>query len=766
MMKKLLLAFALALFAGQIIASPVDVITAKSLGVKFLKTNVLSARSITDVELAYTLKSVNDTPYLYIFNYSDGFVIVAADDCAYPILAVSDEGALNADDIPEGLAYYLNHYGEQIQFAVDNGLVADEEVSKQWELLRNEGVTKKDRLDRAVAPLLTSTWNQDYPYNLYAPACQNNGYNGGHCYSGCVATSMATVMHFWKYPEHGVGSYSYVHPTYGTLSADFENATYDWNNMPNSVSTNNAAAQAISLIQYHCGVSVDMDFAYDGSGAQTSDVVDAAIEHFRYGACTNIKSRDSYTKSDWEDLLIANFDKGFPMVYAGVSGTGSNAMGHAFNCDGYNDARQFHFNWGWSGSGNGYFEIDALNIPSYLGGYHFNNYQRAIFDMIPDYLYDKMVPQITSFQTYVADAMTKTCTLSWTVPSESVSGAALTSIQKIVIRRNNEVIMTFDNPTIGEDMSFNDEVQQYGSYLYSISAYNEDVECERFSQAAIFGPNCTWKLVCTTTNFQGWNGGKIQMIGENGAVFREVTMTNSTPLSEKFQIAEGAFSMKWCPVNENVTLSISLKNSANQQVYNFSGNSSQLSGTIYSGTNDCDGCTPPTNLVGEYVYQNGEDGALLSWDCDYEPSNFKVYRSEDGDEFVEIAKIDNTSHEYFDAVGNGTYYYKVTAYSSACESTPASVPDGQADFVVVEVLAVSENSIDAHIYPNPTDGMVNILAQEMSLVRVFNTVGQKILEVKAEDNRCTIDFKNFNNGIYLVEIQSSKGVSVQKVTVK
>src|SRR5574344_1333017 len=95
MMKKLLIAFALALFAGQIIASPVDVITAKSLGVKFLKTNVLSARSITDVELAYTLKSVNDTPYLYIFNYSDGFVIVAADDCAYPILAVSEEGALN-----------------------------------------------------------------------------------------------------------------------------------------------------------------------------------------------------------------------------------------------------------------------------------------------------------------------------------------------------------------------------------------------------------------------------------------------------------------------------------------------------------------------------------------------------------------------------------------------------------------------------------------------------------------------------------------------
>ena len=138
-----------------------------------------------------------------------------------------------------------------------------------------------------------------------------------------------------------------------------------------------------------------------------------------------------------------------------------------------------------------------------------------------------------------------------------------------------------------------------------------------------------------------------------------------------------------------------------------------------------------------------------------------------GNNMAEILMIDD-ERAILELVKNGLRKdgHFVTAYTSACESTPASVPDGQADFVVVEVLAVSENSIDAHIYPNPTDGMVNILAQEMSLVRVFNTVGQKILEVKAEDNRCTIDFKNFNNGIYLVEIQSSKGVSVQKVTVK
>ena len=86
-MKKLFtLVAALVVLAGQIFAAPVDVNTAKELGVKYLKNNVLSAKDIADAQLVYTLSNENDVPYLYVFNHENGFVVVAADDRAYPIL--------------------------------------------------------------------------------------------------------------------------------------------------------------------------------------------------------------------------------------------------------------------------------------------------------------------------------------------------------------------------------------------------------------------------------------------------------------------------------------------------------------------------------------------------------------------------------------------------------------------------------------------------------------------------------------------------------
>lgn len=761
-MKKLLLFLTVfVFFAGQMYANPVDVNTAKALGVKYLKTNVLSAKNITDAELVYTSSSEDGTSFVYVFNYENGFVMVAADDSAYPILAYSEEGVFDANNIPEGLQYYLGHYAKQIQYAIDNELVADDEIAAQWDLLRKEGITMRDRMNNVVEPLLTTTWNQDSPYNYYAPAA--SGGSGGHCYVGCVATAMSQVLKYWNWPVTGNGEHSYSTSTYGgTLSVNFGATTYDWANMPNSVYSVTPQAQAIALMMYHCAVSVDMDFTPSGSGAYTEDVVNAAINYFRYGACTNMKYRESFSKTVWEDMLIASFDRGFPVVYSGVDGN----EGHAFNCDGYDANRKFHFNWGWSGGANGYYEIDALNIPWSYGGNHFNEYQRVVFDMIPDYVYDVMVPAISTLEAEVADAITKTVTLSWTVPSVAASGAALTSIDEITLKRNGETIRTYSNPQPGEVVVYEDELDEYGCYEYTITAKNNGYESEKFSQTAMTGPNCTWKLVCTTSNFQGWNEGKVQFVSSNGTIFDEVTMTSASPLSQKVQVPEGDFSMKWyAPTSEISTMSLNLKNSAGQSVYSFSGSSSQLSGTIYSGNNDCVGCTAPTNFAGVYQNQQGVNGSLLSWTCDYEPSNFKIYRSTDGEEYVEIAKIANDLREYFDGVNAaGTYYYKVTAYSSACESTPALTPD-DSDYVVVELNAMPENSINARIYPNPTAGNLRIEADAIENISIFNLVGQKIYEENITSDQSVIDMQKFGCGIYMVRIVTTNGFTTQKVSV-
>ena len=756
-MKKLfLLVAALVVLAGQAFAAPVDVNTAKELGAKYLINNVESARNITELQHVYTLSNENGTPYLYVFNYDNGFVVMAADDRAYPVLGYGEDDAFDINNIPDGMRYYLGHYGRQIQYAIDNELVAEADVVEQWDLLRKEGITMKTRMDKAVQPLLATTWDQDWPYNYYAPSC-NSSYLHNHCYAGCVATAMSQVMKFWNWPETGVGDHTYSTSSYGgTLSVNFAEATYNWSIMPNSVSSANAGAQAIALLMYHCGVSVDMDYTPSGSGSQSHLVPDALIDHFRYGTCTNIKSRDNYTRTQWEDMLINQLDRGIPFYYSGSDTDG----GHAFNCDGYNDQRKFHFNWGWSGMyNNTYYQIDALNT----GNGSFNLYQRAVFDIIPDYIYNDMVPAIESLSVSVNDAMTKTVNVSFTVPTTSESGANLTSIDVIYLKRNGEIIQTYNNAQPGAEISLDDNVNNYGVYEYTVVGKNNDFEGEPFSQVVLVGPNCTWKFVCQTTNFQGWYEGKVQVVDANGVVFKEFTMTSSTPLSEKVQFPEGNFTVKWvAPETQVSSITITLKDSAGQTAFTATGSSTQLNSTLYTGNNTCPSCTPPTNLAGGY--ESGT-GVVLSWNCDYTPSKFKIYRSNDGVDYAELGEADGSANQFTDGASGGTYYYKVTAYSSACESTPAMTPDNVDYVVVTAPLMVVDNNVNVCIYPNPTTGNLKIEAAELSNVAVFNLVGQKVYEDNINGDECVINMKEFGIGIYMVRIQTLNGSTTQKVSV-
>lgn len=757
-MKKLsLLWLALLLSAGIAYAAPIDVNMAQSYGQKFVQ-NALGQKSAS-LSLAYTQTSEAGADALYIFNFDHGHVIIAADDHAHPILGYSDTEAFDLNNIPEGLRYYLGYYARQIQYAVDNNLPLEAEIAEEWYLVGKEGVISKTRMEKAVQPLLTTTWNQDWPYNYYAPACSSYWTNN-HCYAGCVATSMSQVMKFWNWPETGVGEHSYTTSSYpgngAALSANFGETTYNWAIMPNSLGSQaNDAALAVALLMYHCGIAVDMDFAPSGSGAHTEDVAEALSTYFRYGTCANMKSRDSYTRTKWEDLLIAQLDRGIPFVYAGSDSDG----GHAFNCDGYNDNRLFHFNWGWSGSyNNTYYQIDALNT----GNGSFNSYQRAVFEIMPDYIFNALVPQIETMNVEVADAITKHAVISWTVPTESVSGEPLTSIQQIVLKRNGVAIQTYDNPQPGEVFTLEDDVDEYGAYDYTIVGKNNGFDGVAFSKQVVFGPSCTWKFVCQTTNFQGWNEGKLQVVSANGTVFKEITMTSSTPLSEKVQFPEGDFSLAWvAPGAEVSSLTITLKNSANQTAYTFTGSSNQLSGTVYSGTNDCPNCTAPTAFLGTVA----EGGALLSWQCDYAPSKFKIYRSNDGEAYEEVATVDGDTHEYLDPVSGATFFYKVTAYSSACESNPAITADGT-DFVMLMVpMAVEENQSEVRLYPNPTMGSITIEADGLTSVAVYNLVGQKVYEEPAQGDKRVVDMSSFGSGMYLVRIACANGSIIRKVTV-
>lgn len=754
MKKTLSIMLMLALFVGQLIASPVDVNTARQLGLKYVQGN--ATKQVAELNLAYTQTTESGANALYVFNFDGGYIIVAADDVAQPILAYGEEGNFDADNIADGLAYYLRFYARQIEYAVDNHMTAAPDVAEQWEQLSRSGAIKGERATYGdVAPLISTNWNQDNPFNAYCP--QGQGGPGGRAYAGCVATAMSMVMKKWDWPDHGQGSHSYTPSGYPMQSADFENTYYEWSNMPNNV--NNSNYQAVALLMYHCGVAVDMQYGPGGSGAYSVDVPDALVNYFRYTDHVYRLERELYTKLEWEEMLIANLREGFPLYYSGADTDG----GHAFVCCGYRESdRKFYFNWGWSGFNNNYFAIDALN--TYSGSFNLN--QGAIFDMIPDYVYNALIPAASDLNVTSDNAHSKKGIVTWTNPTTTLDGTTLETIDHVVLMRNDQQIFSQANVTPGEAMSFEDNVPNYDCYTYTLYFMSNGAKGRLADFRYQYGPTCTWKVVGQTTNFQGWNGGKIQVKNSFGTILQEVTLTSSTPLSQQIAMPEGNVTFSWVAPSSPVTsVTINIKDSSNSSVYSYSGNSNQIPATLYTGNNDCAGCQPPTGLTGEYRWTSEGFGTQLEWNYDGEPQSFKVYRSEDGVNYEVVATVDKSLREYLDLVDAGDYYYQVTAFRSYCESTPAWVDD-ETDYIHVEVTSVSENGdASLSVYPNPANALMSVEAEGLQQVTICNVMGQVVKTQRCTEDGVVVNTADLASGIYTISVKTSQGTMTKRFSV-
>lgn len=306
---------------------------------------------------------------IYIYNIgTQGFVIVSGNTVLPPVIGWSDQGTFpDLTDAPDNVASWINHYGEMIDFAVANGIQPEAKVQRQWEEAERGVFGAKNAT--TVNPLVSTHWNQDCYYNEYCPATSGGWWGGpcGHVYAGCVACAMAQVMKFWDYPATGFGSHSYVHSQYGEQSANFGATTYRWDEMPNEVWSHN---DAVATLMYHCGVSVNMNYSASGSGAQSRDVETAVRSYFGYCGA-KYREKTAYNQEAWNAMLRAELDQGHPMYYSGANGD----SGHAFVCDGYDDNDCFHFNFGWSGSGDAFYTTYDVN--------GFNQGQAVVTNMVP-----------------------------------------------------------------------------------------------------------------------------------------------------------------------------------------------------------------------------------------------------------------------------------------------------------------------------------------------------------------------------------------------
>ncbi len=457
-MKRLLFIFSIIPLFVQ--ASPVDRTTALRVAQTFWWNEYKQTATFNDYSSLLGLTNI----YLFAESGDRGYIVVSADDIACPVLGYSQKPFFRENICPS-IVSWLQSYDNQIGAAREAGYKADDFAQGEWAALLNGEPLPEPKASVTVEPILTSIWNQSDPFNLYCP-----GEGSSKAPTGCVATAMAQVMHYWNYPEHGIGQNSYNYAdftdtnfnwTYGTLSADFEHTTYDWANMPDTLrsTSDSVKIKAVALLNYHCGIALNMLYAPGGSMAFVTieDNILFGENHYpRSIASENVIPRffgyssdiDGRVRSEfsnvtaWINLLKEDLQKGRPIIFAGAAAEGP-SPGHCFIIDGCNPRLFFHVNLGWGGAYDGEFRVDALTVQ----GSSFNCRQQAIIGMRP--------PQFSSVQV-VCSGSTNENTGVFDHNQEAVCG-------KYVAMTN------------GDDQSYLDIVADEEHHIASISVNDEVV---------------------------------------------------------------------------------------------------------------------------------------------------------------------------------------------------------------------------------------------------------------------------------------------------
>lgn len=325
----------------------------------------------------------------YIFKSLNGFIIISSQSENHPILAYSFDTTLNPEgnQSPEFL-YFLREYqsaNEYLRKSKVKKIGEDKErslIKEEWDALlyRKEMPLSKmnhkyNEIPLTKDPLITTKWSQNTFYNKLVPKT----YENQSCPTGCVATTMAQIMKYWNYPVKGKSSNTYkIQNTYydwkgKTLTADFANTTYLWNNMPTSLSLTSTTQQidAVATLMLHTGISVNMIYGPNSSGAFNNSVLKALKNYFQYSSDIKMVNKGNYSNFEWIKLIKDQLIKNYPVFYKGSNRQGA----HTFIADGIDSNNLIHFNFGWGGYADGYFQL------SEPAGYKSN--QSAIINIHP-----------------------------------------------------------------------------------------------------------------------------------------------------------------------------------------------------------------------------------------------------------------------------------------------------------------------------------------------------------------------------------------------
>ncbi len=330
-----------------------DEMKAAALGV--LSQNSAS-RAAVAVSSASDLKEYLANEHLSVIGSDDlGFAVVTTDDHARPVIGYSTTPF--TETMPDGFKWWL------------------EKAETALPAQRSMFNVQHSKVD----PLMTTKWGQEYPYN--AKLRYIIGDNTYQFMTGCVATAMAQVMNYHRFPRRGHGSVRYVLWNYQTWMFHTFTETYNWDVMLDQYSYQSAggldeAAKAVSVLMHDCGMAVKMNYDIAVSLANTDDIAPALIEYFSYDESgTRQVRRADYSEEEWMQLIYDELSAGRPVIYSGINRNNPDkTYGHTFVVHGCDADGLVYVNWGWRGQHDGFFDINLLSA----NGSSFNDDQDMI----------------------------------------------------------------------------------------------------------------------------------------------------------------------------------------------------------------------------------------------------------------------------------------------------------------------------------------------------------------------------------------------------
>ena len=716
-----------------------------------------------------------DAFYIFAPAEGKGFVIVAADDRVRPVLAYSFHNNAMRDTMAPGMNWWLDGWQQQIEELRDE---KGGERNEEWQqLLDGDGIP---RSLTALEPMITTQWDQEAPYNDSCPTRVEFGSNA-RALTGCVATAMAQVMKYWNYPEHGTGTHTYNSVsffgygyTFGEQTANFGATVYDWDNMPNSLTmaSPNVQKAAVATLMYHCGVACDMYYGSIDDGGSGSSIINipnlrkgnalnGMIKYFGYSSSATGMERIKYDDSSWTALVRGELDASRPIIYGGIE---PYSNGHCFICDGYDDENRYHFNWGWSGDGDGFFTLNSLtpNIGSY--SYNFTSGQQMLVGIQPPVDDDSLCiirhfPYTENFETaptgWEAVASNIHVSYSWMVVDSTGADGNYSA----------GVFRTLYNTC--DDHMYSPAIVTPGNYkvTWQVRAMNASV-------------SDSYTLTVDTKTFDdivestAWQSRELVFSVAEGDTIR-LDFSHTSHLNSSGLLIDDVVIEQFLP---NYTITVSA---------NPSNGGAVTGGGIYQQGQSC---TVTATANEGYTFTNWtENGNIVSNDATYSftvtggrvlVANFDLLLVEIG------ATVD--PEEAASIIGTGTYTYgdQVTLILDRNEDwafvnwtedgevvseemTYTFVATQSRDLVAHFVYTEGIGEQSAHsliIYPNPVDDKLTIEAQKaIGTVEIYNLMGALVYSQKNCGNKVEINTADMQSGIYFIHFISSDGVATRRV---